>query len=1513
MPGATVITRIAIVNRGEPAVRLARAVREWNRERGADVRVVALATPAERTAMFVRYADEAVTIAPRDGGAANPYLDLDVLRDALVAAKADAAWVGWGFVAERPDFAELCVELGVTFIGPPADVMRRLGDKIGSKLLAERAGVPMAPWSGGPVDTIEQARAHGQRIGYPLVVKATAGGGGRGIRFVAREDELAPAIESARGEARRSFGDGTVFMEGLVEDARHVEVQIVADGAGTVWALGVRDCSVQRRRQKVLEESSSLVLDATTEQALRASAVRLARLAGYRNAGTFEFLYQPETGTAAFLEVNTRLQVEHPVTEETTGVDIVKLQLHIADGGTLSGDPPPPSGHAIEARLNAEDPDRGFAPAPGVVEHLVLPSGPGIRVDSGVATGDVIPPEYDSMIAKIIALGRDRDEALARLGRALSETVVVIRGGSTNKSFLLHLLDQAEVRDGSASTGWLDEFTDSSPAGTTAGSTNAAVAVVAAVVELAKRQEMLDQTAFFAMAARGRPQTRVDVGQRIEVRAAGRALRADVHRIGAHRFEVSVGDATGDGPAASVVVDAEEVGPYLSRVTVGDRSSRVVTSFDGVDTLVEVDGVAHRITRDEGGLVRAPAPGLVVAVPVTAGDEVATGATVAVLEAMKMETAVTTPIAGRVRDVLVAANVQVAGGAPLVRVDAADEDDADRHGDVAEAIDLGKLAARSVLVPRPPVDELRAVLLGYEYDAAARRAVLARYRAAVPATRPDAEILLLDLFADLSALSRNRRADDADDETAHNEREHFLTYLGSLDVGRQRVPATFEAKLRRALAQFGVTSLDRTPELESALYRLYLALERAAANVPVIEAVLGRLATAPPTDALRAALDRLTVATQLRFPALGAHVRTMRFAMFDEPLLAQRRDDAYERVLYLLDALDRGDAAVDRHAALDELETCPYPLLGLLPARLEVQGDRPEPLLEAILRRYYTAHGLADVRPSMGDGIEVVTARMTVPHGDVAIIAVAALDADLDRAVSVLKGRGDASSPTVGEVFVAGTEGLDDLDGLDTRARAALEGVGTAGLSRVAFSFVDHTGATWTTLNYVPDAHGAMREQSTVRGIHPMIDERLHLWRLAEFAVERAASASEVVVLRCVALSNPTDERLVVLAEAREFTVVRDAAGDVVALPELEHLLGVAVAELRDAQQAAPLGASPDWNRIVIHLWPDVTVPLAELAGVVSRLALLTVGVGLEQVLVYGRLVSPDGAANDVVVRVANQPGAGVSLAVTPPPTEPMRARDDYARNVGRARQRGAVYPFEIVPMITQVPGRPAGSFTELDLAAEDALTLVEAGRPGGENRAGIVVGLATTPTASHPDGMTRVVLLGDPLKALGSLAEPECRRIIGALELAAARALPVEWFALSAGAKISMDSGTENMDWIARALRAIVEFTQGGGEINVVVAGINVGAQPYWNAEATMLMHTKGILVMTPDGAMVLTGKHALDYSGGVSAEDNFGIGGYDRIMGPNGQAQYWAADLAGACRILFEHYDHAYVGAGE
>jgi acetyl-CoA carboxylase carboxyltransferase component len=301
------------------------------------------------------------------------------------------------------------------------------------------------------------------------------------------------------------------------------------------------------------------------------------------------------------------------------------------------------------------------------------------------------------------------------------------------------------------------------------------------------------------------------------------------------------------------------------------------------------------------------------------------------------------------------------------------------------------------------------------------------------------------------------------------------------------------------------------------------------------------------------------------------------------------------------------------------------------------------------------------------------------------------------------------------------------------------------------------------------------------------------------------------------------------------------------------------------------------------------------------------VGAGVEEVLAQGMVAAPDGSAVPLLARFYYQPGSGVVTSIEQPPTERLKPMDDYDQKVVRARRRGTVYPYELSGMVAG----PGGTFTEYDL--DDTGALVPVNRTRGLNKAGILVGVVTTPTVKYLEGITRVVLSGDPTKALGAVAEAECSRVIAALDLAERMQAPVEWYALSAGARISMDSGTENMDWVAKALRRIITFTQDGGEINVVVAGINVGAQPYWNAEATMLMHTKGILVMTPDSAMVLTGKQSLDFSGGVSAEDNFGIGGYDRVMGPNGQAQYWAPDLAGARDILMAHYDHAYRVPGE
>src|SRR5215813_10985848 len=321
------ISRIAIVNRGEAAMRLIHAVRELNAAeswsgsasvagaRPPAIETIALYTEVERTATFVREADVAYDLGP---ASARPYLDHAVLERALVESGADAAWVGWGFVAEDPVFAELCEKIGVTFIGPDADAMRKLGDKIGAKLIAEEVGVPVAPWSRGEVATLPDALAAADGIGYPLMLKATAGGGGRGIRVITSPADLGDAFERTSAEAQRSFGSGTLFLERLVTGARHVEVQLIADGQGTAWALGVRDCSVQRRNQKIIEESASPVLTPDQTAELKTSAEQLALAVGYRGAGTVEFLYRPADKMFAFLEVNTRLQVEHPITEITT-------------------------------------------------------------------------------------------------------------------------------------------------------------------------------------------------------------------------------------------------------------------------------------------------------------------------------------------------------------------------------------------------------------------------------------------------------------------------------------------------------------------------------------------------------------------------------------------------------------------------------------------------------------------------------------------------------------------------------------------------------------------------------------------------------------------------------------------------------------------------------------------------------------------------------------------------------------------------------------------------------------------------------------------------------------------------------------------------------------------------------------------------------------------------------------------------------------------------------------------
>src|SRR3954451_12932337 len=569
-------------------MRLINAVREWNAQGLAPLRTIAIYTAVDRTAMFVREADEAVLIGPDDPEymGPSPYLDYAELRRGLSLARADAVWPGWGFVSEKADFARLCRDMDIVFIGPSPEVMERLGDKIASKVLAEEVGGPMAAWSNGPVADIAAAREHAERIGYPLMIKATAGGGGRGIRKVERPEDLAESFERASSEGAKTAGDATVFMERAISGGRHVEVQVVADATGDVWTLGVRDCSVQRRNQKVLEESASTALDADQEQLLRDSAAALARAAGYVNAGTVEFLYEPKERLLSFLEVNTRLQVEHPVTEMTTGLDIVKLQLHVAMGGRLADvapAAPAPHGHAIEARLTAEDPEQGFAPAPGVIEHLVLPGGPGVRVDTGVAAGDVIPPQFDSMIAKVIAWGRDRGEARARLARALRQTAAVVDGGTTNKAFLLDLLDRPQLRTGEVDTGWLDGLM----AQGYRPPQRLDVALLAVAVEAQDAHVARQREQLFASAARGRPEVGHETWHQIDVRAGGAPYRLRVAQTRGNRYRVELRGAEGAATAA-VDVTVERTCRFDRRLTVRGTTYSILAAPQGPDYLIEV-------------------------------------------------------------------------------------------------------------------------------------------------------------------------------------------------------------------------------------------------------------------------------------------------------------------------------------------------------------------------------------------------------------------------------------------------------------------------------------------------------------------------------------------------------------------------------------------------------------------------------------------------------------------------------------------------------------------------------------------------------------------------------------------------------------------------------------------------------------------------------------------------------------------------------------------------------------
>ena len=445
--------KVLIANRGEIAVRIIRACRELG------IATVAVFSEADRSALHAQIADEAICIGPPK--TADSYLNIKAILAACELTGAEAIHPGFGFLSENAGFARMCEKCGITFIGPPPSAMERMGDKAEAKATMKAAGVPVVPGSDGEIATLSEAKEIAREIGYPVMVKASAGGGGRGIRRVDTEEQLESAILAARQEAGSFFGNDGLYLEKFIVDPRHVEIQVVADNYGSILHLGERDCSLQRRNQKMIEECPCSIMTPALREKMGAAAVKAAAACGYRNVGTVEFLLSGEE--FYFMEMNTRIQVEHPITELVTGIDLVKTQLRIAAGEPLSirQENVKMTGHAIECRINAENPALDFRPCPGRIESLHMPGGPGVRIDSAMYQGCEIPPYYDSMIAKLIVYAPTRAEALMKMKWALAEFLV--EGVDTNIDFQLNLIKDADVEAARYDIGFLTRRRDLFP------------------------------------------------------------------------------------------------------------------------------------------------------------------------------------------------------------------------------------------------------------------------------------------------------------------------------------------------------------------------------------------------------------------------------------------------------------------------------------------------------------------------------------------------------------------------------------------------------------------------------------------------------------------------------------------------------------------------------------------------------------------------------------------------------------------------------------------------------------------------------------------------------------------------------------------------------------------------------------------------------------------------------------------------------------------------------------------
>ncbi len=1506
--------KIGIINRGEAAVRFIRAVKEFNLLHGTQFSTVAYYIEAESDALFVKEADSAYNLHELPGYGTftgSPYLNCPFLVNALLSHGCEGIWVGWGFVAENADFAALAEEKGLVLIGPTALAMDLLGDKIKAKELADQSRVPTCPWSGGPLESLEHAQKMAEKIGYPVILKSANGGGGRGIRKVFTAAELPQQFQSVSDEIYRFYGNRVIFMEALVVRGRHLEVQCLADIHGNVHTFGVRDCSVQRNNQKIIEETPPAHLPADFLKEVEASAERLLKAAKYHGAGTVEYLYDIDRKQAFFMEVNTRLQVEHPITEQLFQIDLVQLQLRVAMGEVLQHLPKEPHGHVIELRLNAEDPDQKFAPTPGQIKRFILPNLPGIRIDSGFEWGSRIPSDFDSMIAKIIAHGPNRAATIAKLVRTLNELQIEIENGSTNQGFLLELLSNEAVKAGGVQTDFVEGFLVSPERRKIKTNWNIAV-VAAAIYQYEKRyaeefENFTDKVRRFSA-----PRVMPELTAEVQLSANGQQITALVRSVADHTYHIQIGEQL-------VEVEYVSWGDEIILKAGGRKHKlQIVPRADALQC--EVDGIPYFLPIDSGGKVKAPSPSVVLTVQVKEGSKVKKGDLLLTLEAMKMEMTVSAIEDGTVTGVMVRPGEQVAAGQVLIDIEAAG-DGTKEEAKVQEqqpAISFSALEIPKVL----PQDSYRqrvwqalrrdylACFLGFDYMSPVGQNLqqIEQFLEEHEDYRKTWSALLIDSIRAFIKVQRLFTNDlyEADGTRSADVHECFMHYLLRREDREKGLPAPFLERMTAAIHLYGWGDVKNHETTTRALFHLYKAYANKSDAVELLRLSLLLLQrhfkTAEEFTSPEEFSDLLNeLVTVGKSGVLIDSATFTRFELVDRVFQQNVQKSRQEQIATLLKPfLQEGEKDAKLMA---EIIGSGHQIVSHLVSLYDRSSSRSKIILELIAKRFNRDRTIESGELFEEEGIQLYKLRSR-KHNDHVPFVVSIVEEDEffnsfakiqtaferhkeDRLESVLLIRCSSQNPELVYVHHLAKNPLP--------------------VSFCSLGLCREEDYSYRTFHH---AQGQWQENIRRRAFSPLRYREMRLERMDAFDLELLYHSRYVHVVKLEAKDNSKDQRLFAFVEVPETRF--DFSEDQLIQRINAFELGILEAAKAIREQQARHKKAYFWNRIIVHIGHTHPLKLEQVGEYPKKIAGMVEGIGLEKIVIYTHVVGRQRAAIEVEVLVEKFSTRSTTRGRIPS-REALKPLDSYATRLVNSMRLQSPYPYEVISMLTTANESefPAGEFTEYDISFDangQQTTVSVEGRAPGQNLSNVVFGKIRSRDA---DGFAyeRVLLLGDPSKDLGSLAEAECRRVMAAIDLADQDGIPLEWVPISSGAAIDMQTGTENLDWTARVLRRLIEFTQAGGEINIIVAGINVGAQAYWNAEATMLMHTKGVLIMTENGSMVLTGKKALDFSGSVSAEDNIGIGGVERIMAPNGQAQFRVRDLADAYRLLYRHYRLSYV----